>query len=336
MKKQESFLDKFDVIVKLKFVVLLLLALALLLVLAALDKKDESLPPRRIDVDNLYSLSLPSRLNYGQVGNAMVVFSGEFSNPDAMVIVNPEEEPNGEFLPLDRNPANIREMLRQCLSIANIFPKELEIGNISLFEYTMRPALEFTFRYDNYVGLGYLFMLREYSFTVACLQPQGRETSTPRRFFHRLAFMQIGKDFRPLRHSRAVVDSTQADYSPDEIIEGRSLLQAAHRFYENRHYSPENLVRSLQLFEKAFRIYAEEDEAILLEKRDRDIFYAGLDERDKYFNVLHSEIRQAQAIGDAAKERKLLKAMQNHAILDSEAEWREWAQARLNRLDAGK
>ena len=114
----------------------------------------------------LYRITVPGKMNtLLAVGETSILFSGDYSAPDVMMIVDPEKEPSGEFLPVDRNRAELKSMLLETLGVADIVPEGLEIGRVGEFEFSMLPGVEFDFTFKGHCGIGYLFFARDYSFT---------------------------------------------------------------------------------------------------------------------------------------------------------------------------
>ena len=161
MKEQESFFDRFTPVRRMQIFAGILLVAAIALLLAALEREPEHAPDRIYDMGGLYRITVPGKMNTLLFGETSILFSGDYSAPDVMMIVDPEKEPSGEFLPVDRNRAELKSMLLETLGVADIVPEGLEIGRVGEFEFSMLPGVEFDFTFKGHCGIGYLFFARD-------------------------------------------------------------------------------------------------------------------------------------------------------------------------------
>ena len=156
MKEQESFFDRFTPVRRMQIFAGILLVAAVALLLAALEREPEHAPDRIYDMAGLYRITVPGKMNTLLFGETSILFSGDYSAPDVMMIVDPEKEPSGEFLPVDRNRAELKSMLLETLGVADIVPEGLEVGRVGEFEFSMLPGVEFDFTFKGHCGIGYL------------------------------------------------------------------------------------------------------------------------------------------------------------------------------------
>lgn len=332
MGKEESFLNKINPVMRLKIATVVLVSLSFVLLLSALNREQTRHPGKEVKIGTLYTVAVPYGSSRSFFGNTSLVFTGEYSNPETMIIIDPQLEALGEFMPLDSNPMELESHLLQTLSLADLYPKAVKLTPAVSFEYSMMPALEFSFTFDEYEGICYFFMAREYSFTVACIKRNDVRKHWSSRNVNNLAFLQLGEKYRNPIMSRPIIDSATISYSAEKMMTARGYLSVAHRLYESRGFSTENLTRSIAAFQHAFRIMAEVDETNLISKKDSKVFFDALDERSKIFNLMRSEIHTEYKKGNIRDVKKQLAAMKDMASLDCDNEWREWAKRQNEQL----
>ena len=328
MKEQESFFDRFSPVCRMQIFAGVLLTAAVALLLSALEREPEHAPDRVYTMAGLYRLTVPGKMNSLLFREDAVLFSGSFSAPDVMMIIDPEQEPAGEFLPIDRNRTELKSMLEETLGIADIVPENLEIARVGEFEFSMLPGVEFDFTFKGYIGIGYLFFARNYSFTSAIFWKEELGGFAPPAL-HKLNNVQLLGDYRNALLKRPVIDSGKIAYSADEIQEAQEELAAARRFHAQRGYAPENLLRAILSFQKAFGLLAEADEVNLIEPEDSKLFFECLAERKQVFTSLRSEIQKQFNMNNHKRVLELIRQMISEATLESELEWREWAKRQL-------
>ena len=328
MKEQESFFDRFTPVRRMQIFAGILLVAAVALLLAALEREPEHAPDRIYDMAGLYRITVPGKMNTLLFGETSILFSGDYSAPDVMMIVDPEKEPSGEFLPVDRNRAELKSMLLETLGVADIVPEGLEVGRVGEFEFSMLPGVEFDFTFKGHCGIGSLFFARDYSFTSAIFWKQELGGFAPPAL-HKLNNLQLLGDYRNTLLRRPVIDSGKIAYSADEILEARDEIAAARRFYAQRNYAPENLLRAIVSFQKAFRLLAETDEVNLIKPEESKLFFDCLAERKQVFASLRSEIQKQFNLNNHERVLELIRRMMSEATLESELEWREWAKRQL-------
>lgn len=328
MKEQKIFLRRLTPVSRLQIFTGVLLIAAVALLAAALEREPEHAPDRIYDMAGLYRITVPGKMNSLLFHETSILFSGDYSGPDVMMIVDPEQEFFGEFQPIDKNRAELKSLLLETLSVADILPENLEIGRTGEFEFSMLPGVEFDFTFKGYRGIGYLFFARDHSFTSAILWKEGWRDSVPPAL-HKLNNLQLLGDYRNPLLKRPLIDSGKIAYSANEILEARDEIAAARRFYDQRKYAPENLLRAILSFQKAFRLLAETDEVNLIRPEDSKLFFDCLEEREQVFTRLRSEIQKQFNLNNHERVLALIRRMMDEATLESELEWREWAKRQL-------
>ncbi len=333
MKEQESFLARFTPVAKMQFTAVILLIGAVVVLLAALERAPQMAPDRSCKVKDIYRITVPGHMNQLIFGDNAILFSGDFSRPDVMMVVNPEPEDNGEFQPVDSNPAEIKSMLLAALSSADLAPEDLKITEVNDFEFSMLPGVEFDFSFKGYDGVGYIFFARDLSITGAILWDKTRHSYAPRKLY-RLNNLTLLGNYRNAMLNRPVIDSSKISYSADAIISALAEIEAGKRFYQQRSLAPENLLRAITSFQKAFRLLAEADEVNLITPETKKIFSDCVAERTRMFEELRSEIFKQYNLNNMEKVFALLREMRDEATLESELEWREWAKDQIQEQEA--
>lgn len=324
LKNQGSLFDRIDPVTGLRMLSALLIAMALLLLFIALSREPKPAPDRSYNVGNIYRIIVPGAMNILHFDDVSVLFSGSYSDPDIMMIVDPEKEIAGEFLPVDANPAELASLTRSALEIADIFPSDLKLEKVAKFEFFLLPGMEFDFSFRNYLGTGQVFFARDNSFTCLTVWKKQLGKFAPRAL-RKLNNLQLLGPYRAIRFQRPVIDSSVATDPKDTIREAREKIQAAYKFYQNRRHDPGNVLRAIAALQRGFQLLVEADDATLISPQDEQLFSDCLKLRRNYFEHLRGEIVKQDNLKRTGKVKELLRRMSREASLDSEREWREWA-----------
>jgi hypothetical protein len=321
-------------IVKWKILILFMAGLGVIFLFAALAQERHTLPEKIKNVADLYTVSVPGEMNLLSFNDTAILFKGTYKNPEIFMIIDPEPEYNGEFLSVDANRAKIISQTDEALQIFDINAKDLQIKNISNFEFSMLPALEYNLSFGNYVGTGYFFYAQKYSFT--CIVCRRKDVETLPSGLLKLGCLKLNAKYRNSIIKRPVINSETISLNDQVAIKANYELIAARCFYAERLTQRENLLRAIRSYQKAFQFFSEKDMSNVISKEDKEKFFICLSEREKIFTDLRSEIQRQFDMKNDSQAVKLLHTMKQEAVLESETEWREWAQRQLEILSPAK